>query len=621
MCGIVGLMSRNAVAAEDLQRMTDRLRHRGPDAQSIHLSEDHRIGLGHTRLSIIDLSTAANQPFASADGRYVIVFNGEVYNFQAVRQELITHHQKHFRTTSDTEVIVEAFSVWGAGMARKLEGMFALAILDQQQGKLFLLRDRLGKKPLYYYLSDRLFAFASEIKSLLTHPEVAANSKMNRAVVSTFAHLGYIPEPHTIYESIRKFPSGHYGEISSDFRLKVTSYWNIDEALERPLVRDGAKEGLATLLDDAVQKRLISDVPLGAFLSGGTDSSLVTALAARHVSKRLKTFAIGFQESKYDESRYARAVAQHLNTDHTEYILSEQEAMGLLEAYVHHFDEPFADTSAIPTMLVSKLARKEVTVALTGDGGDELFHGYGSYAWANRLASLPWKMIRQPAGVALRTWGNSRLARIGKLLGPSTPGNIRSHIFSQEQYFFTQREEQDQLFKNKADFHPFRYSETTAAAQKMSAAERQALFDLHYYLKDDLLVKVDRASMYYGLECRCPLLDHRVVEYAFTLDETLKSRNGTTKWLLKELLREHLPANMVDRPKWGFSIPLIKWMKQDLRYLLDDHLDAKTIEEVGLFNVQYVQQLKTDFLKGKDFLYNRLWVIIVLHKWWKENQA
>lgn len=618
MCGIVGVYSKAGADRGAVESMTSYVSHRGPDAQGTYISGP--FGLGHTRLSIIDLSTGANQPFHCQDGRYVMVFNGEIYNYQDVRTALLAERDITFRTHSDTEVVLEAFIQWGVKMVDRLEGMFAIGIIDQQERKLYLFRDRAGKKPLYYYQSQGVFAFASEIKSLLRYPEVARSKQMNRNVIATFLHLGYIPEPYTIYTDIYKFPAGSWGVFDERTPLQIEPYWRITDRLT-PAEHTGPKsaiDGLETLLDDAVQKRLISDVSLGAFLSGGTDSSLITALASRKVSTPLRTFSIGFSESKFDESRYAREVAQHLGTDHTAYILSEREAVDLVEVYLRHFDEPFADTSAIPTMLVSQLARRDVTVALTGDGGDELFQGYGAYTWANRLDRGWWSGLSAPLRMALQISGQSRLQRVAHLLSPVAVGGMRSHIFSQEQYFFEQDEVRDSLLSNAGDFVAFEYNDPPQAA-RFTPAEKQALFDFQYYLKDDLLVKVDRASMHYALECRSPLLDHRVVEYAFSLDYSFKVRHGQTKWILKQLLRRYIPDVLVDRPKWGFSVPLANWLRGDLRYLVDTFLSDAMVEEAGLFNVNYVRSLRESFFAGKDYLYNRLWVIIVLHKWWKEN--
>lgn len=508
-------------------------------------------------------------------------------------------------------------------MVEKLQGMFAIAICDVRKQKIYLCRDRLGKKPLFYFQSDNLFAFASEIKSLLKHPVIARDLRVNRNMIGTFLHLGYFPEPHTIYASIKKFPAAAMGEVGNDLRLDLTSYWTIRDIVKKPRLNDTEKseKQFRLLLDDAVQKRLISDVPLGGFLSGGTDSSLISAIAAKHSLKPFKTFSIGFKDQKFDESHFAGEVARCLKTDHTAYVLEEKEAVDLLDTYLHHFDEPFADTSAIPTMLVSKLARQEVKVALTGDGGDELFQGYGAYAWANRLESTFWKTFRKPLRAGMTLSGKSRLMRIAKLLDSVGSPSLRSHIFSQEQYLFSQHEIQYELFKNASEFVPFDYDDSYLSTSMLSEGEKQAVFDIQYYLKDDLLVKVDRASMFYALECRSPLLDEGVVECALSLNYSLKVRNGTAKWLLKKLLKEYLPDHLVDRPKWGFGVPLMSWLKGDLRYLVEDNLNDDVINSIGLFNPSYTQQLKRDFFGGKDYLYNRLWAIIVVHRWFKENQS
>jgi asparagine synthase (glutamine-hydrolysing) len=432
-------------------------------------------------------------------------------------------------------------------------------------------------------------------------------------------HLGYIPEPHTIFERIHKFPAGCVGVVNGGLSLTISNYWKPEDYVVplRSWTERDAKDALKLQLHQAVEKRMISDVPLGAFLSGGTDSSLISAIASGYSSSALKTFSIGFKEDSFNESKYAEQVAKHLKTDHHEYILSEHEAVSLLESYLNHFDEPFADTSAIPTMLVSRLARKEVTVALTGDGGDELFLGYGSYDWANRLSGPIFNRLPSLLISLLENYGSNRLKRIAPLFKRVGKGQLRSHIFSQEQYIFSQGEVASALLKNGDDYKSFTYNDVP---QKLTAAEQQALFDVKFYLKDDLLVKVDRSSMYYGLECRCPLLDHHVVELALGLPYSVKKKDGQRKWILKELLKEYLPDDLIYRPKWGFSVPLARWLKRDLAYLVDRYLNQQVIEEVGVVNYSYVQTLKNSFAGGQDFLYNRLWVLIVLHKWLHENR-
>lgn len=623
MCGIAAIVSKTPVDRMVIESMTTVLNHRGPDAQGIFMSQNANLALGHTRLSIIDLSAEANQPFYSHDGRYVLVFNGEIYNFRELKDELQRNHGVTFKTQSDTEVIAEGFLVWGPSLAGKLEGMFAIIIADVKDQRLFLFRDRLGKKPLFYFQSDSLFVAASEIKSLLRHPIVKSQRKLNVSAVSFFLHLGYIPEPGTIYSQIHKFPAANTGTVGQDLKLTTACYWEIREKAEIQSNLRGNEpiKALKGLLGSAVRKRLISDVPLGAFLSGGTDSSLVVALAAEQVAQPLRTFSIGFQDAKFDESQYARDVAKFLKTSHTEYTLREQEALELLNQYTGHFDEPFADTSAIPTMLVSRLARKEVKVVLTGDGGDELFHGYGSYTWAQRLHNPLIHPLKGSIRRLLLASPNNRWRRAAKMFEEVEPGGIRSHIFSQEQYLFSQHELLKELLVGNDRFVPFCYEEDFLIDTELTEADKQALFDLQYYLKDDLLVKVDRSSMYYGLESRCPLLDHHVVEFALSLHHSYKNRNGVSKWILKEILREYLPHELVFRRKWGFSVPLSRWLRNDLRYLLDQFLSEELTNQIGLYRWAYVKKLKDEFFSGRDYLYNRLWVLVVLHKWWKENLA
>ncbi len=620
MCGISGIISEKEVYQSDILAMTMALAHRGPDAQDFFLKENARVALGHTRLSIIDISEVANQPMFSPDGRFVIVFNGEIYNYRSLQKELLNINSEIiFKTHSDTEVILHGFMQWGSSLCTKLEGMFALAIYDQELEELFLCRDRVGKKPLYYHLGVENFLFASEIKSLLKHPVMKDSRSVNFDAINSFLHLGYIPEPDTAYRSIRKFPSGHYAYIKKGLMLSITSFCNLNDYVKEPCVwkKSEAIQTLKLSLIKAVEKRLISDVPLGAFLSGGTDSSLIVAMASQIKNEPLKTFNIGFHENVFDESKYARKVSKKLKTDHYEYLLDEKEAVNILERHLDHFDEPFADTSAIPMMLVSQLARKEVTVALTGDGGDELFLGYGSYDWANLLDQLWMQAFQSPLSFILKKFGNDRWKRIAFLLQRVNDDEIRSHIFSQEQYFFTRKEITMMSSKSKPGFESLKYQDPDA--KHLNAAEKQALYDIRLYLKDDLLVKVDRASMLYGLECRCPFLDPQVMALALSLPFGLKKNGGERKWILKEILKDYLPADLIYRPKRGFSIPLAHWMKNDLAYLIDRYLNRDIVADIGIVKYHYVHRLKISFSNGDNFLYNRLWVLIVAHKWLYEN--
>jgi asparagine synthase (glutamine-hydrolysing) len=606
MCGIAGVLSRSAVSREDIESMTQVLAHRGPDAHGYYMRDG--VALGHRRLSIIDLDARANQPFHSRNGRFVIVFNGEIYNYQSLAAELVSVGVS-LRTTSDTEVLVEAFGVWGTGFVQKLRGMFALAIYDNLERRLYLYRDRVGKKPLYYASAEGAFVFASEIKSILKHP--SAKPIVSKKTISSFLQLGYIPQPNTFFQGIFKFPAGHYGIVTTEGHA-LFPYWNVSHYLKttRDITEANAVVQLKRLLNQSVKDRLVADVPVGVFLSGGIDSSIVAAVASQSV--KLKTFSIGFKESKFDESIYAEKIARHLGCEHYRQVLTEQHAVGLIEKYLDHFDEPFADTSAVPTMLVSELARKEVKVALTGDGGDELFLGYGSYTWANRLASPVWKFFRPAIKSVMSAVPSPRWKRAAHLFEKTRSEKLRRHIFSQEQYFYSDYELRDQGFIAPDYYFDWVYDDFRNL-RILSEAERQALFDFQFYLRDDLLVKVDRSSMYYGLECRCPLLDHRLVEFAYNLPESFRKTNLTTKYLLRKVLYESVPESFFNRPKQGFSVPLAHWLKSDLNYLMDYLLPGQ-LEKVGVFNVSHVRNLVARFYSGEDYLYNRLWVAILTQR-------
>jgi asparagine synthase (glutamine-hydrolysing) len=624
MCGISGVISREIISTEIIQSITHTLAHRGPDYQNTYLSPDQKVALGHTRLSIIDLSERANQPMHSVDGRYVVVFNGEIYNFKKLRSELEANDPRiRMTSNSDTEIILHAFNKFGIDMVKRLEGMFAIAIYDTLLSKIFLFRDRIGKKPIFYFCNHSDFIFTSEIKALLNHPSVKNFREIDKQAVHEFLHLGYIPEPKTIYRSIKKFPAGHVGEVYGNLSFKIYPYWQVDDQISRTqhssLKSDNEyKEVLKGKLHDAVENRLISDVPLGAFLSGGTDSSLISAIASEHMKGSLKTFAIGFKESKFDEHHYAAKVASYLKTDHREYILSESEAAEILETYLDHLDEPFADTSAIPTMLVSKMARKEVKVTLTGDGGDELFLGYGTYTWANRLSNPLLQPFQFPLAKLFEKFGDNKYKRIVNLLHRVDRDKLRSHIFSQEQYFFSDAEIRNELLKHPINYEPFRYNDTSRFEPFLSEAEKQAIFDLKYYLKDDLLVKVDRSSMFRGLECRCPLLDTRIIEFALNAPLHIKRRKGVNKWILKEILSEYLPTDLVHRPKWGFGIPLAQWLKNEFNYLMK-YLNEEELSRTGLFNHVFVNNLVSRFMRGENYLYNRLWALIIVQRFLLKN--
>jgi len=618
MCGIAGFFSEKTRFAEaDLRKMANTLVHRGPDAGGFFI--EGPVGLGHRRLSIIDLSEAANQPMHSHCGRYVMVYNGEIFNFREILDE-IRKEKPDFEplTSSDSEVILQAFILWGKEFATKLNGMFAIAIFDRSAAKLFLFRDRIGVKPLYYFYDGVRFAFASELKALVAVGAIQNELSINRKAIALYLHLGYIPFPYTIYQEINKFPTGSFATVDKD-NMRITPWWQLHTKIKSSVIFDQgeALEEFENLLESSVRYRLISDVPYGTFLSGGIDSGLVTAMAQKINSGPLNTFTIGFPEAKYNEADHARTMAAHLGTKHHEFIVTEQETLDWLPMFFDNFDEPFADSSGIPTMLVAHMARRHVTMTLSGDGGDELFMGYGSYKWAERLGS-DYPMFLRNAAAGLLELGSRRSQRAAMLFRYPDRESFKSHIFSQEQYFFTANEVQKLLGENEAFVSiPENYPDLPRA---LRPAEQQALFDLHYYLPDDLLVKVDRATMASSLETRVPLLDFRIVEFALNLDYKLKVKNGQPKWLMRQLLKKFVPPELFERPKWGFAIPLRKWLRTELRFLASEYLSEQAILKAGVLKPGPVKKLLHQFYeKRKDYLYNRVWALIVLQRWLLNN--
>lgn len=625
MCGIAGYYSiANAFSEVELRKMTGVLAHRGPDAEGFF--SDETIGLGHRRLSIIDLSIEANQPMTSRDGRYVIIYNGEVYNYREIAAELKLKYKSEFRTSSDTEVILEAYTRYGTYFLQKLNGMFSIAIYDKQEKVLFICRDRLGIKPLYYFWDGANFAFGSEIKALLQSSFIPRTINYN--AVYKFLHLGFIPAPQSIYSSINKLEAGTWMKISAT-GLESKKYWTLQEQI-KPEVVHSEKQAilqLSDLLMSSVQYQIKSDVPFGVFLSGGIDSSLVTRYAATLAGVNINTFSIGFEENRYNESAYAKAVANFLGTNHHEFIVSNKDAMDQIENVFEAYGEPFADSSSIPTMLVSKLAKQHVTVTLSGEGGDELFLGYGAYKWANRLNNPLVRLFRKPIA-SLLSGSRSKYARHSSYFEKTENYLEYSHILSQEQYFFSLTELRSVLtpefFKSPGTTSTESLTkfgvEVDRLKRELTPPEKQALFDLQFYMPYDLLTKVDRASMNFSLETRVPYLDHRVVEFALNLSPRLKHKNGIAKYILKEILFSHIPEKFFNRPKQGFAVPLEKWLKKELRFLIEDTLTKETIERFGICNFEQITKLKEQFFNGQSHLYNRLWALVVLHKWLRKHQ-
>jgi len=613
MCGIAGLISPN-LREEHLHLITRALQHRGPDAEGFFMDATANVGLGHRRLSIIDLSEAANQPFYSKDGRYVMVYNGEVYNFK----EIAARYQIQPRTFSDSEIILEAFSKNGIGCVNDFNGMFALAIWDKKEEELFIIRDRFGVKPVVYYQKGNDFAFASELKALLKLP---FEKKINPEALQDYFFLEYIPDAKCILENFYKLPKGHFLKIKNG-KVTVQPYYQFTEKIAgRPLAvrqENDVLDEFEGLLGSAVKYRQISDVPIGAFLSGGTDSSLICALFQKQNTNPVNTFTIGFDVPGYDESGYASQVAEILKTNHSETHLSDKSSISIADKIVNYYDEPFAAPSTIPSYLVCNVARKNVTVAMSGDGGDELFMGYGYYDLYRKVK----KLYRMDAGVGRHLIKNlfgmmgSRYARASRLFNlPSK--DLLVHLWSEQQYMFSEKEIGSLLNISETSLS-VKESWRKIDALKLSDYEKISLFDIEQYLAYNLLYKMDSASMANSLEVRNPYLDYRLMEYSFNLPQSFKINNGVPKYLMKKLLERYLPEELVYRRKWGFPAPIGDWLSRDLSYLVDKWLNPQRIRSQGILNEKQVGFYVTAFREGKKYHDKRLWSLIFFQMWYSK---
>ncbi|NWF75464.1 MAG: asparagine synthase (glutamine-hydrolyzing) [Nitrospirae bacterium] len=602
MCGICGIVS-NSIDVQVL-KMVRELKHRGPDNQNIvNLGN---VWFGHTRLKIIDLSDNANQPMFNESGDICIVYNGEFYNFMDYRNELIEKGHT-FKSNTDTEVILHLFEEDGIECIKKIRGMFAFAIWNKKKEELFLVRDRVGIKPLYYYYDGKLFIFASELKAILKHPNVS--KEIDFDALSVYFSLGYIPQSMSIFKKIKKLLPGHYLQFKNN-NISIERYWSLPNINQKILLKDenDLVDQLYVMINEAVKLRLISDVPLGIFLSGGIDSSIVATLAAKNSNAPIKTFSIGFEDTKYNELPYARMVAKHIGSDHHEFIvrINETEVIGKLAYY---YDEPFADSSAIPTYYVSKMAREHVTVAFSGDGGDELFGGYNWYEWMlshQKLKMVPSTLKKAIAGVAAipkKSYKGKHFLTSLKYDEFET-FRERTGIFSPSEIKKLLNCELDVTLDFYEDY--FKTSGETLL-------ERLTRTDFAFYLPDDILVKVDRASMAVALEARVPILDHKVCEFAFSLCDSLKINGKTKKYLLKKLARKILPDDFPIERKQGFSIPLSEWMKGSLGDLLINAL--RSFKNKSFLNEVYVEKLLQDHKLGKSNNASKLWSVLMFSLW------
>ncbi len=631
MCGICGYINRKNITLEQLKAMNDTMYHRGPDDSGEEIYEmggGWQVGFAQRRLAIMDLSALGHQPMHSADKRVSVVFNGEIYNYRELRKELADYP---FRSNCDTEVIIAAYLKWGIRCIERFNGMFAIALYDRDTEDVFLVRDRIGKKPLYYWYEDKNLVFASELKPIMACP--GFTGQIDRSVLSRYLFQQYINAPESIYEHVRKAEPGSIVQFSRG-EVHTWKYWDVKKVYheaQRNPVEDyaDAKEGLKALLKKSVKARMIADVPLGSFLSGGYDSSLVTAIAQECSGSPVKTFSIGFHEEKYNEAKYARAVADYLGTDHTELYIDEKDMFDLVESIPQYYDEPFADSSEIATMMVSKLAREHVTVALSGDGGDEFFCGYNIYAnvaQAQRLDMLG-AMVHGICGLP-----GLKQARLESKL----PFRVRVIAGNREKESKTQFGAGNYLVRAKAMVKqedrgreplPVHYL-TESGYQVKDWQVRRMLLDMDTYLPGDILCKVDRASMKYSLESRCPILDTDVMEFSYRIPHAFKYAGKDKKHILKEIAYDYIPRELLDRPKVGFGVPLDKWLRGPLREQLLGYSSYEFLKRQDIFDAQYVSDMVGQYIKTGDAgpatgaNYSKLtWSFFVFQQWYQKYHS
>jgi len=639
MCGIVGFQSSEHFKnlKEFLPAASASLSHRGPDDCGIFFDENSGVGLAHRRLAILDLSSAGHQPMATADGKLHVSYNGEIYNFMAIRKTLVDCGHQFF-STSDTEVLLKAYLQWGPDCLQRFIGMFAFAIWDERNRSLFLARDRLGIKPLYYHLGDdqHTLLFGSELKAIMAFGR--RFKVLDPEAIPLFLHYQYIPAPKTIFKNTFKLQPGHF-LIYRDNNVKIQQYWQLPgmpyaENGSAPSEEDHLQQ-LDDLLTQAVSDRLVSDVPLGALLSGGIDSSVVVALMQKVSSTPVRTFSIGFKEEGYNEAPWAAKVAQHLKTEHTELYVSANDALDVISRLPDFYDEPFADSSAIPTLLVSHLTRRQVTVALSGDGGDEQFAGYVRY-WTTRTMAESFNKWPLPAkkitAKVLETFPSTLVEKCYLPWRRFLPQRLRVANFQDKWHKLIKLMDQTQITELyrmticlwseeeianmlAQNLPASQYEDTFKETVEWPLLSRLMRVDQKTYLPDAMLTKVDRASMAASLEVRIPLLDHRVVEFTASLPESLKFRNGTGKYLLKKLLAKYVPASLFERPKMGFGVPIDHWLRFELKDLLLDYLSTDRLKKQGLFNTDFVEKKINEHLSGRLNHQYRLWSLLMWEMW------
>lgn len=631
MCGICGFVSRRDIKLTQLKEINDTMYHRGPNDSGEEIyafKSGYHVGLAQRRLAIQDLSVLGHQPMHSGNGQISLVFNGEIYNFHELKEE---NSDYPFQSSCDTEVIIASYLKWGISCVEKFNGMFAIALFDRDKEELYLMRDRIGKKPLYYMLNDGELAFASELKPIMAFP--GFEKRVRRDVISRYLYQQYVNAPETIFENVYKLEPGAILRLSlkndSSHHLEkdIWKYWDIKKVYsekKRDMVTDydQAKEELKGLLKKATASRMIADVPLGSFLSGGYDSSLITAIAQEHSPEAVKTFSIGFHEKKYNEALYAKNVADYLGTNHTEMYIDEKQMFDLVESIPRYYDEPFADSSQIPSMLVSALAREHVTVALSGDGGDEFFCGYNIYKNVAQAQKL------DIAGAAL--YGFYNLPFINKMeLSQKLPFKVRVVTENRNRETKTQFGASNYVVRANAMVQndggelPCHYEIESKYGEDRWQIRRM-LLDMDTYLPGDILCKVDRASMKYSLEARCPILDRDVMEYSYRIPHEFKFRKGNKKHILKDIAYDYIPKELLDRPKVGFGVPLDKWLRGPLKEQLLAYSEKDYLNKQGIFNGEYVSGMIRDYMKtgdggpGTGVNYSKLsWSFYIFEQWYR----
>lgn len=624
MCGITGFINlkndQNAAALNaTVSRMSDAFIHRGPDGSGAWCDEESGIALGHRRLAIIDLTAAGHQPMASSNDRYVITYNGEIYNFPALKQRLEAKG-KTFNGTSDTEVLLSAIEEWGlTETLKEINGMFAFALWDKHNKTMHLARDRMGEKPLYYGWSGDVFLFGSELKSLRAHPDFRAD--IDRQALSLYMRHSYIPAPLSIYKGIHKLPPASFLTIplKGAKNTQPTLYWNLKDIAEKgthnplEISFEQAVDELDTRLYDAVQSRMLSDVPLGSFLSGGIDSSLITALMQKGSTNTVKTFCIGFEEAAYNEAQHAKEIANHLGTNHTQFYVTAQEARNIIPSLPTIYDEPFADPSQIPTYMVAKLARQHVTVALSGDGGDEGFAGYSRYHLTqkinNVLGPVPHSLRCAMAGILTKLPIGGRAQKLLQIMDFKTPEDLYALIMAQWK-------DSNIVLENKTS-PLIATNDTIAHADLPHLVDHMTYTDMCSYLPDAIMVKVDRASMAASLETRAPLLDHTLIEFAWALPRTMKFNHGEGKRILRTLLERYIPKPLFDRPKQGFGIPHGQWLRGPLREWAETLIEPKRLKEEGFLNPELIHQKWQEHLSGKQDWSYFIWNVLMFQAWYE----